>query len=176
MPNPSAAIQGPKQPTATPEALSALLPDLGKLCRILRPRGDADDLAQEVALSVWRQMARGADIDALRPYLMSAARNRARRPMKMGDALEEADIPQVAPDAPARLATAEVLRAIRRLPRDHAVLLEDLARDGLSYRELAARHGLPMGTIMSRLARARAALRTEMQLTPDQSAVVLLEQ
>lgn len=157
------------------ETFARLLPDLNRLCRILAPSRDAaEDLAQEAALRVWAQLAAGAEIEALRPYLMTAARNGARRPAQAPEELTEALSPCIPPEAPARLATAEVLKAIARLPHAQAILISDHALGGLSYQALAAEHALPLGTVMSRLNRARRALRTAMDLEPDESATALL--
>ncbi|MGQ4277511.1 RNA polymerase sigma factor [Pseudidiomarina sp. E22-M8] len=58
----------------------------------------------------------------------------------------------------------EVERAIQRLPEEQRVVLSLIAIQGLSYKEAAAILGLPSGTIMSRLARARAKLTNEFNL------------
>jgi RNA polymerase sigma-70 factor (ECF subfamily) len=55
--------------------------------------------------------------------------------------------------------TARIARAVRKLPSrlHHLLVLREF--DGLSYRELADEIGVPIGTVMSRLSRARVALR-----------------
>jgi RNA polymerase sigma-70 factor (ECF subfamily) len=66
-----------------------------------------------------------------------------------------------------RLAIAEVRSAIRQLPSvlREAVELRDI--EGLSYREIAAVIGRPIGTVMSRLARGRNLLREALQAHHD---------
>jgi RNA polymerase sigma-70 factor (ECF subfamily) len=59
-------------------------------------------------------------------------------------------------------ATADLLRAAARLSEDHRHILILAGVEALSYREIADELGLPMGTVMSRLARARCALRALM--------------
>jgi RNA polymerase sigma-70 factor (ECF subfamily) len=62
----------------------------------------------------------------------------------------------------ARLALAEVRRAVDRLPPDQRMALVLVTVDGLSYKEAAGVVGVPVGTIMSRLARARIALQQQL--------------
>jgi RNA polymerase sigma-70 factor, ECF subfamily len=58
----------------------------------------------------------------------------------------------------ARLALSEVRRAVSLLPPDQRATLMLVTVEGLSYKEAADVAGVPIGTIMSRLARARIAL------------------
>src|SRR5207237_3164638 len=58
----------------------------------------------------------------------------------------------------ARLALAEVRLAVEQLPLEQRSVLMLVTVDGLSYKEAADVAGVPVGTIMSRLARARVAL------------------
>ncbi len=62
----------------------------------------------------------------------------------------------------ARLALAEVRQAVDRLPPDQRTALMLVTVDGLSYKEAAEIVQVPVGTIMSRLARARVALQLEL--------------
>jgi RNA polymerase sigma-70 factor (ECF subfamily) len=63
----------------------------------------------------------------------------------------------------ARLALAEVRRAVDLLPPDQRTALLLVTVDGLSYKEAAGVAGVPVGTIMSRLARARIALHQQLE-------------
>ena len=63
----------------------------------------------------------------------------------------------------ARLALAEVRRAVDRLPPDQRTALLLVTVEGLSYKEAAEVAGVPVGTIMSRLARARIALQLQLE-------------
>jgi RNA polymerase sigma-70 factor (ECF subfamily) len=60
--------------------------------------------------------------------------------------------------AESRLTLAEVSRAISELPADQQVLIALVCVDGLSYKEAAEVLQVPIGTVMSRLARARRVL------------------
>ena len=97
------------------QALMRLLPDLQKLARILAPdRDSADDLMQDAILQVWRQIEGGAQIEALRPYLMTTLRNASRRPGRTDMPLDQAPPIAEAGRALPRIACAEVLAAIER--------------------------------------------------------------
>ncbi|HEX4296994.1 MAG TPA: sigma factor-like helix-turn-helix DNA-binding protein, partial [Devosia sp.] len=66
----------------------------------------------------------------------------------------------VAPAQHGRIALAEIARAIDTLALEQREALLLVVLEGLSYAEAADVLGIPMGTLMSRLGRARAALRT----------------
>jgi RNA polymerase sigma-70 factor (ECF subfamily) len=83
---------------------------------------------------------------------------------------EDSDVPEerLGSDAPvrtieARLALAEVRRAVQLLPPDQRTTLMLVTVEGLSYKEAADVVGVPVGTIMSRLARARIALQQHLE-------------
>ncbi|MGB3314461.1 MAG: RNA polymerase sigma factor [Albidovulum sp.] len=158
-------------PTDTTPELVALIPDLRRLARRLtRDPSAAEDLAQEALLRVWTQMGRKAGIDKLKPYLMTAARNLARRPRPATLALSDAPEPSAPPAAPGRLALREVADAITRLPEAEMRLILRKATGDESYAEIAAAEGVPVGTVMSRLARGRARLRQDCGL-PEKGPV-----
>lgn len=60
----------------------------------------------------------------------------------------------------AQLVLADVKAAISRLPPFYREVLLLIALEGMSYREVSEITGVPVGTVMSRLARARSGLRT----------------
>ncbi|WP_298969813.1 sigma-70 family RNA polymerase sigma factor [uncultured Roseobacter sp.] len=148
-----------------PDELDALLPRLSARARRLSDsQSDADDLAQEAALKLWTTLHKGTDVDDLERYAMTILRNLARqrwRSDKPTDPLED-ESASVPPTAPARMACADLAVAVDKLPESQALLIQMIAAGETSPSALAERTGLPVGTVMSRLARARATLRQEM--------------
>ena len=122
---------------------------------------EADDLCHEVCVALLERQATGAVIDRPLPYMMTAlrhaaqARARAARRLTRFDDLPE---PQVE-DASLACLCSEVLAALNGMPASDKDLLRRVAFDGVTPSELATEMEIPVGTIMSRLARARARLR-----------------
>ncbi len=189
---PRALPEGNPDPIAalpSSRIFAALLSDLRSSARRLARSGeDADDLVQDTLLRVWARMAMAAHgggdaaaVEDLRAYAFATLRHRAfqrapvARPVPSERASEPEDI--AAPrgsDGAVRLACAEALAALAELPEDQQDLLRLRAMEGLSYAEIARRTGLPLGTVTSRLARGRAALRVALDLPPSAPVADLL--
>lgn len=136
---------------------------------------DAGDLAQEVFLRVYRHLGRFAGRSTLGTWIWRIAVNvcrsrlARRRPAPVG--LEEAlpgGEPAAAgatPEESAALAEhrRRVASALGRLPLKLrvAVVLRDV--EGFSYEQIARVEGLPLGTVRSRIARGREALREALE-------------
>jgi RNA polymerase sigma-70 factor (ECF subfamily) len=174
---------------ASARAFLALLPDLRRSARRLsRSVEDADDLVQETLLKVWSRlaMARAGASDAapvadLRAYafatLRNCARTRGQGVPPSGTTDKEAapeDQSDARADPEAHLAATEAMAALEALPEDQRALLRLRAVEGLSYAEIAAETGLPMGTVTSRLSRGRRALRRALGLPADAAVADLL--
>jgi len=142
--------------------------------RIVRRHEVADDVAQEAFIRAHRNLDR---FDAARPFgpwicriAANLAVNHVRSPEAREDALPDghAETPSAAPgplqgvlDAEAR---ALLDRAVGDLPAEQRAVFCLRVFEELSYREIAESLGIEMGTVMSRLSRAREKLRAT--LTP----------
>ncbi len=154
------------------DQLIAVLPRLRRFARGLTgAAAEADDLVQaacERALAREHQFQEGTRFDSWMFRIVQTIwidQIRARDVRKEdGDVAEE----RLGSDAPvrrieARLALAEIRLAVERLPPDQRTVLMLVTVEGLSYREAAAVVGVPVGTVMSRLARARVALHQQLE-------------
>jgi RNA polymerase sigma-70 factor (ECF subfamily) len=75
--------------------------------------------------------------------------------------------------AEARLAAAEVMKALDLLPDDQRSVVTLVCVEDLSYREVSEILGIPLGTVMSRLSRARLALARKLGLDSGSAAPAL---
>jgi RNA polymerase sigma-70 factor (ECF subfamily) len=136
---------------------------------LLRSSADAEDMVQEATLRAWRSFGsfRGSDG---RGWLLAIVRNtcftwlRKNRRQERADEFDE-NVHSTEPDAPeperllvGSLDTRRVRDAVEGLPVEfrEAIVLREL--EGLSYKEIGDIAGVPIGTVMSRLARARKRL------------------
>jgi RNA polymerase sigma-70 factor (ECF subfamily) len=165
--SPGAAVRADPESAGFNDQLIAVLPRLRRFARGLAgASADADDLVQaacERALARAHQFEEGTRFDSWMFRIVQTIwidQLRAREVRKEdGDVAEE----RLGSDAAvrrveARLALAEVRRAVQLLPPDQRTVLMLVTVEGLSYKEAAAVADVPVGTIMSRLARARTAL------------------
>jgi len=136
--------------------------------RITGNAEDAHDAAQETFVKAFRALTRYRHEAALSTWLHRIAVNTAldivrRRPQMPPASLDDVVLPATAhnPDneAERREVQRRVHQALRRLSPDHrvVVVLRDL--QGMAYEEIAAVLRIPVGTVRSRLSRARDALR-----------------
>jgi len=158
--------------TIDDDELRALLPSLRRFALWLsRDATEADDLVQaslERALSRWS--TRRGD-GSLKAWLFSILhrqfldqRRRAGRWRKVLALF--GDEPVAAPSAEETFAARSSLQAFDALATDHRAVLLLVVVEGLAYQDAALALGVPVGTVMSRLSRARAAYR---KLTGDES-------
>lgn len=144
------------------------IPSLRRYARALT--GDtwaADDLVQDTlerACSKWRLWTAGTDLRAwLFTIMHNLYANQVRRSVRQAHAGARVDIDDaaaelVAPDA-ALDQSLDLQRCLMRLPDDQRAVLLLVSLQDMSYEEVAAVIGAPIGTVMSRLSRARSRLR-----------------
>lgn len=140
---------------------------------LTRSSGEADDAVQDAMLRAFRgfDSFRGNDI---KPWLLAIVRNccltslrdrRSKFNMPLPESESEYGSAFVATDADpetaaANAATARKLdRLIEELPDEYRAVLVLREMEDMSYRDIALTVGVPIGTVMSRLARARALLK-----------------
>jgi RNA polymerase sigma-70 factor (ECF subfamily) len=147
--------------------LTALLPRLRRFGRTLTgQQDDADDLVQvalEKALTRLHQWQPGTRVDSWMFRIMQNAwideiRSRQRRDEQL---LDDETLEALSPAEPARQAEQLALRrALDQLSDEQRSVVGLVLIEGLSYAEAADVLGLPMGTVTSRLSRAREQLQT----------------
>jgi RNA polymerase sigma-70 factor (ECF subfamily) len=149
---------------------------------LLGDQDEALDLSQEVFLRVFRTIGRFRGQSALRTWIyrivINQARNRQRwwkrrhrsEQVSLDEHLEQygdmsAPVETGTPDRVYRQkeVASQLWAALERLPFDQrtAVILREI--DGLSYDEIAFSLGVAVGTVKSRLTRAREALRAQLR-------------
>ena len=160
-------VGGTPETAMLPEMLTRLMPRLMRRARRLcGSRDAAEDLVQETVLKLLQRRLQGAPIAAPESYAMIVLHNLARQGWRDRHPTEEVaeDMASTAPCGPGKLACAELSAAIDRLPEAQARLMRLVAGGETSPARLAAITGVPVGTVMSRLARARVQLRVDMDL------------
>lgn len=157
------------EPSSAPRNGAALVEHIQALRRyanvLVGNHADADDLVQEALKRALTYLESDRQIDNLRAYLFTIlhnARNDAlKKQARSGTQVpvEEQTLVSEATSQADRVACNEVIQAMQRLSEDHRQVLLLVGVEGMSYRETAEILGLPIGTVMSRLNRARASLR-----------------
>ncbi|MCF4128250.1 sigma-70 family RNA polymerase sigma factor [Methylobacterium sp. SyP6R] len=149
-----------------PDVLDLLVP-LRRYARSLtRDSAQADDLVHDTLVRALERQGSLRPGTNLRTWLMTVLHNafiddqrrrkvEARYADALGHIVEEATPP--AQEGHVRL--AQVREAFGRLPAEQREALHLVTIEGLAYQEAADVLGIPIGTLMSRLGRARAALR-----------------
>lgn len=154
------------------DQLIAVLPRLRRFARgLAHSVVAADDLVQaacERALARRHQFQEGTRFDSWMFRIVQTIwidQIRAREVRKEDGEIGEERLGSDEPvrRVEARLALDEVRRGVARLPPDQRVALLLVTVDGLSYKEAAEVVQVPVGTIMSRLARARIALQLQLE-------------
>jgi len=133
-----------------------------------RSPADADDIVQEAMLRAWRAFG-NARTETVKPWLLAIVRNCCRDHLgrrAQWQPLDDARVQALPADAPSpedqaawRAERARLDGLLGKLPAEFREVLVLREMEDMSYREIAEVTGAPIGTVMSRLARARALLK-----------------
>jgi RNA polymerase sigma-70 factor, ECF subfamily len=183
------AMTPPSVTPALPAALPTLLPQLWRFAlRLSRHTTDAQDLVQRTCVRAlerqhqWQPQGDppGSPLSWLYAVMHSIWLNemRSRRLHPVDSLAGGADGDDDAPEMPVvdtqatdpveRLHFHQVVRAVEALPDAQRVVMLLVAVEGFSYREAADVLGVPLGTVMSRLARARLVIGQRFASRPQQ--------
>lgn len=152
------------------EKVEAVLREVPRLRRyavaLLADRSRADDLVQDTlerALSRLNLWQSGTD---MRRWLFTIMHNihvnAVRRSIRRGSEMNIDDVEDRLVQAPAQtdsVVVRDLTVAMRELPSEQVEVLVLVALEGMAYREVAQILDIPLGTVMSRLSRARQSLR-----------------
>jgi RNA polymerase sigma-70 factor (ECF subfamily) len=142
------------------------------LRNLLPDAGDCEDVAQEVFLAAYRNLARYRDnVSRFSTWLFTIARNKClnllqkRRPVVLAELPEQADCRTPEGALAEREFFHQLDAALAALPFDQksAFVLAEI--QGLSHEEIAGIEDVTVGTVKSRLSRARERLRSLLERT-----------
>jgi RNA polymerase sigma-70 factor (ECF subfamily) len=153
------------------------------ILRMVKSMDDADDLTQDTFVRAYRGLKTFKEEFDFHPWLYRIAYNQTinfLNKRKRQAAVDLEDVPEgdikagPAPESPLQAASRgelldRVEEALDRLPEDQKTVFLLRVQEGLSYEEIAQTMGTPKGTVMSRLARARMALRKYMGVPADEA-------
>lgn len=136
---------------------------------MLGDRAAADDLVQDTLERAWSRIAQWRPGSDLRAWLFGIMHNLRVDQLRRGglattsldDEDEAADVP-VRPTQTDLLEVMDLESALRQLPDEQREILLLVALEEMSYTDIAALLGIPIGTVMSRLSRGRERLRVVM--------------
>ena len=129
---------------------------------------DAEDLTQQTFLAAQLKLDQLRNAEHARAWLMVILRNAyfksRRKRVPFAAACLELDLDSIAEETPASLEIDQqrLQSAINELPDEFKTVLLLFYFEGCSYREIADKLGLPSGTVMSRLSRAKGHLRSRL--------------
>lgn len=164
-------------PTDLADGVARLHPRLWRFCMVLTgTRVDADDLVQQTCLRALEKQHRYREDGKLDRWLFTLARRtwlnecRARK-LRVGEGLvpvDQAGLTSGGPEIETNILAAQVLNRIMLLAPEQRLAVLLVYGEGQSYREAAGIMDCPVGTIMSRLAAARARLNRDCPTEVDE--------
>ena len=136
--------------------------------RLTGRHSDAEDLTQQCFLTAHRKLNQLREVGAARGWLFQILRTaflklvRKKRPHNEIDTeLPMQELPEVKSECPFDL--EHLQQRLNELPEAYRVALLMFYFEGKSYEEIAAATNVALGTVMSRLSRAKAHLRTRLR-------------
>lgn len=151
------------------DRLIACLPRLRRYARaLIGDRSGADDLVQDTMERGWKKLSSWQHGSDMRAWLFGIMHNlhidQLRRTVIQTEMLDENTPEPAARATPSDgLEMRDLESALRTLPAEQREILLLVALEEMSYDEVAITLGLPLGTVMSRLSRARQKLRAQME-------------
>lgn len=145
--------------------------------RLTGSAADAEDLTQQVFLTAQKKLEQLRNVESVRSWLFTILRNyflkecQKRRPVPAESLqLDMNTIPEEIPDQ-THVDRERLQQALDELPEKFRIVVAMFYYEGCSYREIADRLDLPIGTVMSRLARAKGHLRSKLLRTEDDTTL-----
>jgi len=151
------------------DRLIACIPRLRRYARaLLGDRTGADDLVQDTMERGWKKLSSWQSGSDMRAWLFGIMHNlhidQVRRPRIATEVLDDdTPIPVLKATQDDGLELRDLATALHKLPVEQREILLLVALEEMTYDEVAATLGLPLGTVMSRLSRARQKLRAQME-------------
>ncbi|HZU36592.1 MAG TPA: sigma-70 family RNA polymerase sigma factor [Gemmataceae bacterium] len=146
-------------------------------CRLSGSASDAEDLTQETFCQAQRKWSQLRDSQRARAWLFSILRNaylhrvRDERRQRVVPVADLDDLAEPLPEALPEVDPEHLQQALNELPEEFRTPIVLFYFEDFSYRDIAEQMNMPLGTVMSRLARAKAFLRKQL-LPKAQSARV----
>jgi RNA polymerase sigma-70 factor (ECF subfamily) len=165
--------------TAFLDEVETSIPALRRYARALcHDRNAADDLVQDCLERALRKRSLFRAIGPVRPWLfrilLNLYRNERRRLGRQGVHVSidaTADYASIAGNQHARHELAGIAQALQHLPPEQREALLLVALEGMTYEEASDILEVPVGTVMSRISRARLALRAATDTAPKLRSV-----
>lgn len=182
-------IRAPETASGSGLAVLDQLPALRRYAiSLTRDATDAEDLVHDALLRAYERQSSFRADRSLRQWLLSILHNtfvdrlRSRRAERRrieklaGEIRSDPDALHRQPEQDHALRLAQVRQAFMSLPEEQRAVLHLVTIEGLGYAEAARALDVPVGTVMSRLARARAALRAfedaSVEVSPSETTTV----
>ena len=164
--------------------LREALPHADVLCRmasrLVRNPQDAEDLVQETFHEGWKSFHSYQASTNCKAWLLKILFRVSQRQKRLAIALQSLDSDDVAdsrlvvyPSAERDVQVREVAEVLEALPEHYRVILVLADVESLHYKEIASVLEIPVGTVMSRLNRARRLLRNKLVKTADRRTIEL---